>query len=110
MAKGSRSKPLVSFIYLGRRGALGRFTLKLAQAAARFDDYDFEFVISSNNEIADDFREIGLDVTRIDTFDRATPYNLTAHFFLPAERCWSISRNAPQSQRSRSCRTYDRHC
>ena len=47
MAKGNPSKPLVAFMYLGRRGALGRFTLQLAQAAAHFEDYDFEFIIFS---------------------------------------------------------------
>jgi glycosyltransferase involved in cell wall biosynthesis len=81
MAKGTQSKPLVAFIYLGRRGALGHFTMQLAQAAAQLDDYDFEFVISSSNEIADDFEKHGLAVTKIDTFDRATPYNLTTRFF-----------------------------
>jgi glycosyltransferase involved in cell wall biosynthesis len=81
MAKGNSSKPLVAFMYLGRRGALGRFTLQLAQAAADFDDYDFEFVISSHGEIADELKKLGLPVTTIDTFDRATPYNLTTRFF-----------------------------
>ena len=76
-------------MYLGRRGALGRFTLQSANAAADFDDYDFEFVISSNGEIADDFKKLGLLVTTIDTFDRATPYNLTTRLFAAhRRRCW----------------------
>ena len=84
MAEGKQSKPLVAFIYLGRRGALGQFTLQLAQAAAQLDDYNFDFIISSNNELADDFEKQGLAVTKIDTFDRATPFSLMVSF--PAAR------------------------
>ena len=66
MAIGKQSRPSVAFIYLGRRGPLGQFTLQLAQAAAQLDDYNFDFIISSNNELADDFEKQGLAVTKID--------------------------------------------
>lgn len=81
MAKSTPAKPRIAFIYLGRRGSLGRFTLELAQAAAGSDQYEFEFIISSNNEIAEEFEKFDLTVTKIETFDRATPYNLFAGFF-----------------------------
>ncbi len=68
-------------MYLGRKGALGRFTLELAQAAARAKDFDFEFIVSSNNNIVDDFLRLELPITELPTFDSATPSNLTRGFF-----------------------------
>ena len=77
-------KPLVSFIYLGRQGALGRFALELAQGAARATGQRFDFIISSDSEVADDFAASGLDVFQVPTFQRATPVDLVTRF--PATR------------------------
>ncbi|MEG6509464.1 glycosyltransferase family 4 protein [Methyloligella sp. 2.7D] len=75
------SKPLVAFMYLGRRGALGRFTYALAETAAKIDDADFAFVISANSEIAPEFEGSGLPVTKIKTFERAASPDLVTGFF-----------------------------
>jgi len=88
LADVSGDKSRIVFIYLGRRGALGRFTLELAEAAAAASaatGYEFEFVISSSNEIASQFARLGINVTKIDTFERATPISLTKQYF-PARR------------------------
>jgi len=88
LADVSRDKPRIVFMYLGRRGALGRFTLELAEAAAAASattGCEFEFVISSSNEIASQFERLGLNVTKIDTFERATPLSVTKQYF-PARR------------------------
>jgi glycosyltransferase involved in cell wall biosynthesis len=69
-------KPRIVFIYLGRRGALGRFTLELAQAASSVEDVDIEFVISSENEIVGQFVEQNVGFATLPTFKRATPANL----------------------------------
>jgi glycosyltransferase involved in cell wall biosynthesis len=70
----------IAFVYLGRRGALGRFTFELGQAAIRADNLDAELIISNNNEIASDFEALDLPVTLVPTFERATPSNLVLGF------------------------------
>lgn len=43
------------FLYLGRRGALGRFTLELAPAVERMPDIKATFALSSGNDIVREF-------------------------------------------------------
>lgn len=77
----NNSKPAIIFIYLGRRGALGRFSLELAQAAMQSEEYEFQFVVSSQNEIADQFRKLNLEVLTINTFEKPSLSNVTMRFF-----------------------------
>ncbi len=73
-------KPRIVFLYLGRRGALGRFTLELAQAASAAEKVESEFVISSENEIVGQFVERNVRFATLPTFNRATPTALALGF------------------------------
>lgn len=66
-------QPRIVFLYLGRRGALGRFTLELAQAACAAKGIDAAFIISSENEIVSNFGARNIPFTAVPTFNRATP-------------------------------------
>jgi glycosyltransferase involved in cell wall biosynthesis len=77
---GSREITRIAFVYLGRRGALGRFTFELGQAAARAENLEAELIISDNNEIASEFERLDLPVTLVPTFERATPSSLALGF------------------------------
>ena len=59
------------FLYLGRRGALGRFTLELAQTVERMPDIKATFALSSGNDIVREFVGLRKSVLLLDTFDRA---------------------------------------
>jgi glycosyltransferase involved in cell wall biosynthesis len=74
----------IVLMYLGRRGALGRFSLELCQAAARERRYEVEIIISSNNQIAADFANSGVVVTQVPTFERASSPSVALAF--PATR------------------------
>ena len=72
--------PSIAFLYLGRRGALGRFTLELAQAAAHNSAAQSHFIVSSSNEIIATLRDHAGSVLEVPTFDTATPLALTKGF------------------------------
>lgn len=63
----------IVFLYLGRRGALGRFTQELAQAAQSAKAIDAKFVISSENETLSNFVAQNVEFAAIPTYRRATP-------------------------------------
>jgi glycosyltransferase involved in cell wall biosynthesis len=69
------------FLYLGRRGALGRFVLELAAAAAQFEELDAIIAISRANESAPKLAEFTDQIFTLDTFKRATPLSIVANFF-----------------------------
>lgn len=76
----------VLFLYLGRRGALGRFTLELAQAARRNPEIRATFAISRMNQIAPDFIGLGTPLLLLDTFEKT--FSLAAaKNFLVLRRC-----------------------
>ncbi len=81
----SSTEPCVAFLYLGRRGALGRFTLELAEAAAQNSRIKAHFIVSSSNEIIGDLRAHSGSVLEVPTFESATPLAL-AKGFLAAKR------------------------
>lgn len=69
------------FAYLGRRGALGRFTLELAQAAETMAGIVPYFVLSQNNERITDFSWIGESLLALETFDSPVSLALVRKFF-----------------------------
>lgn len=68
-------------MYLGRFGALGRFTYELAEAAGDPRYARARFLISSNNENAVDLAGRFANVRTIATFDKATPAALALGYF-----------------------------
>lgn len=74
------------FLYLGRRGALGRFTLELAQAAQDVPGLEPIIAISSMNENVDEFSWLGKSLLRLDTFNRVVSISNVRNF-LAARRC-----------------------
>lgn len=73
-------RPTVLFMYLGRLGALGRFTLELAEAARNFPDLNAHFVISPDNEMAEAMGRQSRKLHMIDTFARPTPFALATGY------------------------------
>jgi glycosyltransferase involved in cell wall biosynthesis len=69
--------PAILFMYLGRFGALGRFTHELAAAAGDPQHANARFLISANNENARDLAAGFANVRTLATFDSATPAALT---------------------------------
>lgn len=69
------------FLYLGRRGALGRFTLELAEAAERMSHIDATFALSSANEIVRDFAGRRRSLLPLETFERALSLASARNFF-----------------------------
>ena len=63
-------RPLpIAFLYWGRRGALPRFTLDLAQAAVARPDIDLHVSISYQNDLYAHYGWLGDRLLPIDTFD-----------------------------------------
>ena len=75
----------VMFLYLGRRGALGQFTLELADAVSRMEGVEAEFAISSSNKLGPRIALLDMPVLWLDTFEKATPFSVLRNFF-PARR------------------------
>lgn len=75
----------VLFLYLGRRGALGRFTLELAEAAQRNTSIRPIFAVSRMNPIAPEFVGRG-PLLLLDTFERTFSLE-TVKNFLALRRC-----------------------
>ncbi|MEZ5898457.1 MAG: glycosyltransferase family 4 protein [Hyphomicrobiaceae bacterium] len=74
------TRQTILFVYLGRFGALGRFTLELADAAASFPEPFAQFVVSANNDIVTQAAARGLSVRSVETFSRPTPLALTSGY------------------------------
>lgn len=74
----------IFFIYLGRRGALGRFTLELARAAEHHPDIEARLAISRQNAILDEFEPFRRRLTLVPTFAPALSHRLLTGF--PAAR------------------------
>ena len=71
----------VLFLYLGRRGALGRFTLEFAQAAQEIPALESVFAISSMNENIDEFGWLGNSLLPLDTFNSVLSFANVRNFF-----------------------------
>lgn len=77
---GEDLRQTLLFMYLGRFGALGRFTLELAEAASRTGRSQSHFLISASNDIAREAATAHVDVRTLDTFARPTPLALVAGY------------------------------
>jgi glycosyltransferase involved in cell wall biosynthesis len=75
----------VMFLYLGRRGALGQFTLELAEVVSRMEGVEAEFAISSSNKLGPRIARLNMPVLSLDTFEKATPLSVLGNFY-PARR------------------------
>ena len=73
--------PQVYFVYLGRRGPAGRFTLELAQACRERPEIGATFVVSRRNPIAADLRQLGCSLLELETFESATSMSVARNFF-----------------------------
>ena len=80
----SGTRPKLIFLYLGRSQALGRFTLELAQTAAKASDVDCAFVVSSHNAMSPEFVKHDLNVFQVPTFERSRPWEAFVRY--PATR------------------------
>jgi glycosyltransferase involved in cell wall biosynthesis len=68
-------------MYLGRFGALGRFTYELAEAAQEASDLDLRFMVSSNNEDAEVLKSAVPGLLTLPTFHKPTPQALLLGYF-----------------------------
>ncbi|MEQ8824680.1 MAG: glycosyltransferase [Filomicrobium sp.] len=66
----NKTRPEIWFIYLGRRGALGRFSIELAEAAQHLSDFEARFIVSSQNEEIENLKATGAKVSELSTFSR----------------------------------------
>lgn len=70
----------ITFLYLGRRGALGQFTQELMEAAARLRGYSFDAIVSSDSAFANELgREA--DIFPVPTFASANPIDIASGYF-----------------------------
>src|SRR4051812_42499129 len=76
----------VLFLYLGRRGALGRFTLELAREAQRFPGIESIVAVSKMSENIGDFAAMGDSVMAIDTFTRVLSFANVRNFLTARRR------------------------
>ena len=74
------------FLYLGRRGALGRFTLELAQAAGEMPELRSVFAISGQSENVREFAWLGHSLLTLDTFDRVISFATVRNYFAARRR------------------------
>src|SRR5262245_34222755 len=76
----------VCFMYLGRRGALGRFCFELAAATREIPALKAHFVLSSSNSVVAQMRNHGSAPLEIDTFSRLSSANVFTSFFRAQHR------------------------
>jgi len=73
-------RPSIVFLYLGRRGALARFTLDLAMAAQELPEIGASFAISEENDTASEFRWLGSALHEINTFSTPASPSVVTNF------------------------------
>jgi glycosyltransferase involved in cell wall biosynthesis len=76
----------VLFLYLGRRGALGRFTLELAQAASVMPELEPIIAVSRMNENISEFAWLGKSLLPLDTFDSVLSVSNVRNFLATRRR------------------------
>jgi hypothetical protein len=84
------------FMYLGRRGPLGRFALELAQACRDHPEIDATFVISRRNRVADDIGRCGSSILELETFASAASMSVARNFFRRGVSSWIHSIAMPR--------------
>jgi hypothetical protein len=60
------------FLYWGRRGAMSRFTLSLAEVAKSMDELEAIISVSRDNELFDQFVRSGTELFPISAFSSST--------------------------------------
>jgi glycosyltransferase involved in cell wall biosynthesis len=73
-------QPSLTFLYLGRRGALGQFTRELMQAAARVPDWKFDFIVSADSDLAGELDGSQVGLLSVPTFSRASPLSVLKNY------------------------------
>lgn len=73
-------QPSVVFLYLGRRGALCRFTLELARAALDYEAIRCVYFVSRANELIGHFRGHPLGLHECDTFESSSLFAFGGNF------------------------------
>ena len=76
----------VLFLYLGRRGALGRFTLELAQAAQEIPKLKSIFAVSSMSKNIEEFAWLRDRLLPLETFNSAASWLTIRNFFKARRR------------------------
>jgi glycosyltransferase involved in cell wall biosynthesis len=71
----------VLFMYLGRRGSLGRYTLELAQAVRGTPEVRASFAVSAQNRVAKDIEPVASELVQLHTFDCAASLSIARNFF-----------------------------
>ncbi len=83
----------VLFLYLGRRGPLGQFTLELSHAAEKCPGVTSIFALSKSNPIAAEDAWRAGSLVRIDTFDSAASLATLTRFFTTRRHLAQIIRD-----------------
>lgn len=76
----------VLFLYLGRRGALGRFALELIQAAHEMPDLRSTIALSAMNESISEFAWLGKSLLTLNMFNTAVSPAIVRTFFASRRR------------------------
>lgn len=82
----SDTDPSITFLYLGRRGALGQFTRELIDAARRVPEYRFDVIVSSDGATTGDLSMSEDDLLAVPTFSRSRPLNAVGDYFRSRRR------------------------
>jgi glycosyltransferase involved in cell wall biosynthesis len=85
MAELMPQLPPIIFMYLGRKGSLGEFTLELADAAHRASDCRNAFIVSEHSDLGEKLTSRRAEVYTVPTFSAPSLTNLTMGF-VPARR------------------------
>lgn len=81
MTSGQGHRGKIAYMYLGRRGALGQFTLEFAEAAIHGAGATSSFIVSVSSGLGPKLQSRGVNATEIETFDRPTPTALVTGYF-----------------------------
>jgi len=85
------------FLLLGRKGAMPRLALQLAQAGAHRADLDLTFVLSSRNDLIGDFAFLEDRLLALDTIDPRSPFRTVQNYFRASRRIVErIERDRPE--------------
>lgn len=82
----SDTDPSITFLYLGRRGALGQFMRELIGAARRVPEYRFDVIVSSDGATTGDLSMSDDDLLAVRTFSRSRPLNALGDYFRSRRR------------------------
>jgi glycosyltransferase involved in cell wall biosynthesis len=90
-------KRSVVFLALGRRGAIPRLALQLAQAAAQRQNLNAIFVVSSSSELLAKFSFLGERLVTLDTIKAHAPATILRNYFRAERRILQIAADRPHA-------------